>query len=70
MNERATKNGLRTTDHGTTDNEQRTTIYDMKAIWAICACAGCVTALAATQVADFPVFVVLTAVLTMALTWL
>ncbi len=42
----------------------------MKAIWAICACAACTTALAATLVADFPIFVVLTAVLTMVLTWL
>ena len=42
----------------------------MRAIWAICACAACVTALAATRIADFPILVVLTAVLTMALTWL
>jgi len=42
----------------------------MKAIWAICACAACVTALAAAQMADFPILVVLTSVLMMALTWL
>ena len=42
----------------------------MRAIWAVCACAVCLTALAATQMADFPIVVVITAVLTMALTWL
>jgi hypothetical protein len=42
----------------------------MRAIWAICACAVCVIALAAAQMADFPILIVLTAVLTMALTWL
>lgn len=42
----------------------------MRAIWAVCVCAACVIALAATQAADFPILVVLTAVLTMALTWL
>ena len=42
----------------------------MRAIWALCACAACVTALAVAQIADFPVLVVLTAVMTMALTWL
>ena len=42
----------------------------MRAIWTLCACAACLTALAAAQMADFPVLVVLTAVLTLALTWL
>jgi hypothetical protein len=42
----------------------------VRAIWAICACAACLTGLAAAQLADFPILVVLTAVLTMVLTWL
>jgi len=42
----------------------------VRAIWTLCACAACLTALAALQSADFPVVVVLTAVLTMVLTWL
>jgi hypothetical protein len=42
----------------------------MKIIWAMCTCAACVTALAATRSADFPILVVLTAVLTLVLGWL
>lgn len=42
----------------------------MRAIWAMCACAAGLAALAATQAADFPVAVVLTAVLTMVIGWL
>ena len=42
----------------------------MRVLWAVCACAACVLTLAAVRAADFPVLVVITAVLTMALTWL
>lgn len=42
----------------------------MRAIWTVCGCAACLTALAAAQAADFPVAVVLTAVATMVLAWL
>ena len=42
----------------------------MRAIWAMCAAATCVVALAATQTTEFPVLVVLIAVLTMMVSWL
>jgi hypothetical protein len=42
----------------------------MRVIWAICAAAACITALAATQAAEFPVVVVIVSVLTMVVSWL
>jgi hypothetical protein len=42
----------------------------VRGIWTICACAAGVAALAAAQLAEFPVQVVLTALLTLVLTWL
>jgi hypothetical protein len=42
----------------------------MRAVWAICAAVACVVALAATQTTDFPLLVVLIAILTMVVSWL
>jgi uncharacterized protein (DUF983 family) len=42
----------------------------MRAIWAMCAAAACITAMAAAQAADFPMVVVIMSVLTMVVSWL
>ena len=42
----------------------------MKAVWALCAAAACIAALAATQTADFPMVVVIVSVLTVVVSWL
>jgi len=42
----------------------------MRWTWAICACTVCAIALTAAEMADFPLLLVLTAMLTMAFTWL
>ena len=42
----------------------------MRTVWALCAAAVCVIALAATQTTQFPLVVVLVAVLTMVVSWL
>lgn len=42
----------------------------MRVLWTICACAACLAGLAATQSADFPIVVIVTALVTLVLTWL
>jgi hypothetical protein len=42
----------------------------MRAIWALCACAACLAGAAVVNSAQFPVAVVVTAVMTMVLAWL
>ena len=42
----------------------------MRTIWALCAAAACVVALEATQTTEFPLLIVLMAVLTMVVSWL
>jgi hypothetical protein len=42
----------------------------MRTIWTLCAAAACVAALAATQTTEFPLMLVLIAVLTMVVSWL
>jgi hypothetical protein len=42
----------------------------MRAIWALCAAAACIAAMAATQVAEFPTVIVVVSVLTMVVSWL
>jgi hypothetical protein len=42
----------------------------MRLIWAACAAAACIAAMAATQVAEFPMVVVIVSILTMVVSWL